>query len=146
MLKLNRKQAVWAGILLLAFAAVKIAALLWWQSRQPAVTSVAESACNVHAGCTLPNGAQVKFSSKVAAKAPFDITLRNVPAQTAEVFVSFSMRGMDMGFNRYKLLRRPDGSWAAPQIRLPVCVQNRRDYLADIHIGGEVFQVGFTAE
>ncbi len=146
MLKLNRKQAVLVGVSLLAFAAVKVAALLWWQSRQPEITPVRESACNVRTGCKLPNGAEVKFSSRVAANEPFDITLRNVPPQTAEVFVSFSMRDMDMGFNRYKLLRQADGSWAALQIRLPVCVQNRHDYLADIHIGGEVFQVGFTAE
>lgn len=146
MLKLNRKQAISAGVLLLVFAAVKVAAVLWWQEQQPSITALNEAACNVHAGCTLPNGAVVKFSDRVAAKEPFDITLRNVPPQVQEVFVSFSMRDMDMGFNRYKLLRQADGSWAARQIRLPVCVQGRSDYLADIHIGGEVFQTAFTAE
>ena len=34
----------------------------------------------------------------------------------------------------------------AAQIRLPMCVQNRHDYLADIYIGGKVFQAAFTAQ
>ena len=146
MLNTNRRQKITIAVLLLGFAAVKIAALLWWQSKQPEMTAIPQAVCNVHAGCTLPGGATVKFSDRVYAKQPFDIRINNVPLQVQEVFVSFSMSGMDMGFNRYKLVRQADGSWAANQIRLPVCVQNRRDYLVDIHIGDEVFQTAFTAE
>lgn len=146
MSSLTRRQKITIAVLLLAFAAVKVAALLWWQSKQPDVTAIPQAACNVHTGCTLPNGAVVKFSDRVHAKQPFDIRVNNVPPQVQEVFVSFSMSGMDMGFNRYKLVRQADGTWAADQIRLPVCVQNRHDYLADIHINGDVFQTAFTAE
>ena len=80
------------------------------------------------------------------SKAPFDIEVRGVAADVAEVYVSFTMQDMDMGFNRYKLLRQGDGTWRAAQIRLPMCVQNRHDYLADIHIGGKVFQAAFAAQ
>ena len=55
------------------------------------------------------------------------------------------MKGMDMGFNRFEFVQQGGGVWMAEQIRLPFCVENRRDYLADIYIGGEVFQVEFSA-
>ena len=146
MSKLSRKQKILVAVLLLVFAGVKIAALLWWQKQQPALTVLSAAECNVHAGCALPNGTVVKFSNTVQAKAPFDIEVRGVAADVAEVYVSFTMQDMDMGFNRYKLLRERDGTWRAAQIRLPICVQNRHDYLADIHIGGKVFQAAFTAQ
>ncbi|MDO1510597.1 MULTISPECIES: hypothetical protein [unclassified Neisseria] len=146
MSKLTRNQKILIAVVLLAFAAVKVVSLLWWQGQQPDITPVSEAACNVRTGCRLPNGATVKFSENVSAKAPFDIVVRDVGPSVPEVFVSFSMSNMDMGFNRYKLVRQEDGTWAANQIRLPVCTQNRNDYLADIHIGNEVFQTAFTAE
>ena len=146
MSKLSRKQKILIAVLLLGFAGVKIAALLWWQKQQPALTVLSAAECTVHAGCALPNGTVVKFSNTVQAKAPFDIEVRGVAADVAEVYVSFSMQDMDMGFNRYKLLRQSNGTWRAVQIRLPVCVQNRHDYLADIYIGGKVFQTAFTAQ
>ncbi|UOO82720.1 hypothetical protein LVJ83_04450 [Uruburuella testudinis] len=142
---MSRNKKLLIAVLLLAFAAVKVVSLLWWQNSQPARTVLDQAQCNVHQGCVLPGGMQLKFSDQVYAKAPFDIELRGVDAAVQEVFVSFTMKDMDMGFNRYKLVRQPDGSWRAAQIRLPVCVQNRHDYLADIHIGKKVYQVGFAA-
>ena len=96
-------------------------------------------------GCTLPNGVYVKFGGTGAAKQPFDVELKNVPAAVGETGISFSMKGMDMGFNRFEFAQRGGGVWTAEQIRLPFCVENRRDYLADIYIGSEVFQVEFSA-
>lgn len=145
MSKLTRNQKILIAVLLLAFAAVKVAALLWWKNQQPAIQVLNES-CNVHQGCALSDGVTVKFSEKVLVKSPFDIEVRGVGTDVQEVWVSFSMKDMDMGFNRYQLVRQADGSWQAKQIRLPVCVQNRHDYLADINIGGQVFQTAFTAE
>lgn len=142
---LNRKQKILIACLLLMFAVVKVAALLWWKKQQPVVQRLAEAQCNVSRGCVLPNGVKVKFSDEIQAKGPFDIVLQNVPEEAEEVFVSFSMSGMDMGFNRYKLVNQGGGIWKAEQVRLPVCVQNRYDYLADIHIGSQVFQTAFTA-
>lgn len=138
----NRKLFA-AALLLLVFAAIKLAALYWWQQQQP---QVQQAVCDVRQGCTLPNGVHVKFSDTVNAGQPFDIVLDNVSADTAEAYVSFSMKDMDMGFNRYRLTRESEGRWAARQIRLPVCVQARHDYLADISIGGATFQTAFTAE
>ncbi|WP_416191071.1 hypothetical protein [Neisseria sp. CCUG12390] len=139
----QNKKLIIAGALLMVFAAVKLIALGWWQRQQP---QARQAECRVTQGCTLPNGVYVKFSDKVYAKQPFDITLKNVPEDTENITVSFTMKDMDMGFNRFNIRREPDGTWAAKQIRLPVCVENRHDYLADINIGGQVFQTAFTAE
>ncbi len=139
----QNKKLIIVGVLLLVFAAVKLIALDWWQQQQP---QAKQAECQVTQGCTLPNGVYVKFSDKLETKQPFDIVLKNVPETTQEITVSFSMKDMDMGFNRFNIRRQNDGTWAAKQIRLPMCVENRHDYLADINIGGEVFQTAFTAE
>lgn len=139
----QNKKLIIVGVLLLVFAAVKLIALDWWQQQQP---QAKQAECQVTQGCTLPNGVYVKFSDKLEIKQPFDIVLKNVPETTQEITVSFSMKDMDMGFNRFNIRRQNDGTWAAKQIRLPMCVENRHDYLADINIGGEVFQTAFTAE
>ncbi len=138
----KQKKLLLAGVLLLVFAAVKVGALVWWQERQPAAKA---AACDVRRGCTLPNGVYVKFGGTGAAKQPFDVELKNVPAAVGETGISFSMKGMDMGFNRFEFAQQGGGVWMTEQIRLPFCVENRRDYLADIYIGGEVFQVEFSA-
>ncbi len=139
----QNKKLIIVGVLLLVFAAVKLIALDWWQQQQP---QAQQAECQVTQGCTLPNGVYVKFSDKVEAKKPFDIVLKNVPETAQEITVSFSMKDMDMGFNRFNIRRQDDGTWAAKQIRLPMCVENRHDYLADINIDGEVFQTAFSAE
>ncbi|MDO4641584.1 MAG: hypothetical protein Q4A84_07795 [Neisseria sp.] len=141
----KHKKLLLAGVLLLIFAAVKLAALYFWNREQNPVHQVA-SACNVENGCVLPDGSKVIFNGPLATRIPFDIQLENVPKNTEAVYISFSMRDMDMGFNRYDLKRQADGSWRANQVRLPVCSAGRRDYLADIHIGNQTFQTGFTAK
>ena len=73
----KRKKLLFVGVLLLVFAAVKVGALVWWQERQPAAKA---AACDVRRGCTLPNGVYVKFGGTGAAKQPFDVELKDVPA------------------------------------------------------------------
>lgn len=141
-MKRNQKLML-AGILLLVFAAAKLFMLDWWQKQQP---QAVQAECNAVQGCTLPNGVHAKLDALVSAKQPFDVVLTQVPPEAAEVAVSFSMKNMDMGFNRYKLKREADGTWAARQIRLPLCVERRNDYLMDVHIGGQVFQTAFIAQ
>ena len=104
-------QGKWlaAAVLLLVFAAAKLAGLYWWQQQQPAAESLA---CDIGRGCTLPNGAVLRFTPAAGLKTPFDIALSGSGAEKA-VSVSFSMRDMDMGFNRYDLHRQADGGWLA---------------------------------
>ena len=140
----QKRKWLLIGIALLMFAAVKVVALYWWTQRQPAIEAV--SACDVRIGCTLPDGSKLQFSTPLSVKSPFDIRLDNVPSTIGQISVSFSMRDMDMGFNRYDLKPQADGSWLAADVRLPLCTQTRYDYLADIRIGEKTYQVGFTAE
>ncbi len=48
-------------------------------------------------------------------------------------FVSFTMAGMDMGMNRYRLAEQPDGSWLA-EVTLPICTSGRTDWIATIEL------------
>lgn len=139
----NQKKALAAALLLLLFAAAKLWALQWFAQQQPAAGQSA-APCHPAAGCTLPDGSRLYF--RAVLKEPFNIELRQVPAGVDKASVSFAMRDMDMGFNRYDLQPRPDGSWRAEAVRLPLCTDQRRDYLADISIGGQTFQVAFEAQ
>ena len=135
----NQKLLI-AAVLLIVFAAVKLLLLDWWQRQQ---TKVVE--CNLIQGCVLPDGSKVRATS-INAHEPFDIVIENVPQNTGAVSISFSMKNMDMGFNRYNLAQRSPQSWQALQIRLPFCVEGRHDYTADITVGKQTFQTAFSAK
>ena len=135
----NQKLLI-AAVLLITFAAAKLLLLDWWQQQQ-SKTKVVE--CNLIQGCILPDGSKVRATS-INTHEPFDIVIENVPQNTGAVSISFSMKNMDMGFNRYNLAQRSPQSWQALQIRLPFCVEGRHDYTADITIGKQTFQTAFS--
>ncbi len=137
----NRKLLI-AGVLLILFAATKLLLLDWWQKQQPQART---AECDLIKGCTLPDGSHVR-STPISTRSAFDITVENAPAETQQVSISFSMKDMDMGFNRYMLEQQSPHTWQARQIHLPACVEGRRDYIADITIGGQTFQTTFTAQ
>lgn len=137
----NRKLLA-AAVLLILFAAAKLLLLDWWQKQQP---QAHQTECNLVQGCTLPDGTHIR-ATPIGTHTPFDITVQNAPPQTQQISVSFSMKNMDMGFNRYNLTRTAPQTWQAARIRLPVCIENRRDYTADINIDGKTYQTGFTAQ
>lgn len=137
----NQKLLI-AAVLLIVFAAAKLLLLDWWQQQQ-SKTKVVE--CNLIQGCVLPDGSKVRATS-INTHEPFDIVIENVPQNTGAVSISFSMKNMDMGFNRYNLAQRSPRSWQALQIRLPFCVEGRHDYTADITVGKQTFQTAFSAE
>ena len=137
----NRKLLI-AGVLLILFAAAKLLLLDWWQKQQPQARA---AECNLIKGCILPDGSHVR-STPISHRSAFDITVENAPAETQQVSISFSMKDMDMGFNRYNLTQQSPQSWQAAQVRLPFCVEGRHDYTADITIGKQTFQTAFSAE
>ncbi|MDO4997250.1 MAG: hypothetical protein Q4E16_01240 [Neisseria sp.] len=134
----NRKM-LWIAVALLLFAAVKVAALFWWQGQQSPREAIA---CDVKQGCVLPNGGKLTFSSSLGLKTAFSVQLSDVQAQ--EVSLSFSMKGMDMGFNRYDL-KAQNQLWRAENVRLPLCTQERHDFIADVNIDGKIYQIPFSA-
>ena len=137
----NQKLLI-AAVLLIVFAAAKLLLLDWWQQQQ-LKTKVVE--CNLTQGCVLPDGSKVRAAS-INTHEPFDIVIENVPQNTGAVSISFSMKNMDMGFNRYNLAQQSPQSWQAAQIRLPFCVEGRHDYTADITVGKQTFQTAFSAK
>lgn len=137
----NQKLLI-AAVLLIVFAAAKLLLLDWWQ-RQQSKANVVE--CSLTQGCALPDGSKVRATS-INTHEPFDIVVENVPKNTGAVSISFSMKNMDMGFNRYNLTQQSPQSWQAAQIRLPFCIEGRHDYTADITIGKQTFQTAFSAE
>ena len=58
------------------------------------------------------------------------------------VHAGFAMRGMEMGFNRYQLIKTTDAKWVA-EVTLPVCVQGRSDWEMTLIIVGAEQQSHF---
>lgn len=138
----KRQTALLAAVLLLVFAAAKFAALYWYSQQENA--HGIRVACGAQSPCRLPDGVLLDFQP--ALRAPFDIRLHHVPANAQRVYIQFSMENMDMGFNRFDLKpQNQAGQWLAQNVRLPVCTDNRRDYLATIHIDGKQYQLAFEA-
>lgn len=106
--------------------------------RVPEPTSVA--CADPVAGCGLPDGLSVRFSSPPSILKTFELEM-TAPAD-AEIHASFQMRGMEMGLNRYRLLPK-DGKWHA-SVMLPACVQGRSDWILRLETGGKVYEVPFS--
>ena len=74
---------------------------------------------------------------------PFALTVRAPAAQAVNVEVQ--MQGMEMGLNRYRLIRQANGEWRAT-ITLPVCVTGRRDWLMLIEVDDARRALAFQTE
>jgi len=65
------------------------------------------------------------------------------------IHANFAMKGMEMGFNRYQLIKADQNKWQA-EVTLPVCVQGRSDWEMLLEINAEEgkqrFLVPFSAE
>lgn len=149
MRKLSNQQKWMLAFALLFFATAKIVAVFWWQSKDEPVntTSIKTVTCDVKTGCQLPNGAVLTFKGNIGVRAPFEITLDHVD-QSTEASIQFEMVDMEMGFNRYKLVDNPTikNQMHALSVYLPVCVAERKDYLAILNLGGQRYQIAFTAK
>lgn len=143
--KLNKTQWLLIAFFLIAVATIKVALVFWYENKQPTTQAIANANCSAR-NCTLPNGAILQTEGRLSDKTPFRITINKAPQTTEPIFVSFSMKDMDMGFNRYTLQAKGDGRWQADGVVLPVCVVARTDYLMDINIDGAVYQIPFESE
>ena len=135
-----------ATVLLLAIIGIQIA--LFMIFRQPEKIIPTTDDCDIRRHCVLPNDAMVQAVGTISAKTPFRLYIHHVPEHTQKVYVEFSMRDMDMGFNRYTLIkdnREPNTRFAA-QIRLPVCVTARRDYIMTVYFDKQAFNIPFISD
>ena len=123
--------------------AVIVAAAMLWPRFAHHDQAVAIDCPDIVAGCALPSaGAQVRFDQQPDALRRFNI-LVTWPG-SAEMHASFQMRGMEMGFNRYRLLPDGAGHWRA-EVMLPACIQGRKDWLLLLEANGNRYQLPFRS-
>lgn len=110
------------------------------ENRAPAELLEVQQPCDVaRAGCTAGNDkltVTVQFDKDFAALKPFQLQLTPGPessVQIDEINLVFSMQGMNMGLNKYRLLHGSDGVWTG-NVTLPICTSGRSDWLADFDI------------
>ncbi len=63
---------------------------------------------------------------------PVDVEIQR-GASVASMTVSFGMQGMDMGLNRYGLIKSGEDLWHA-SVTLPICMSGRSDWIADFEL------------
>ena len=131
------------GVLLLDFSglrappAVFSGAVVGLPSPAPSCNPVV-SASSPH-GCHVQDGARgmsVTMSGDVRPLRPFELHMRlpeAVRADASQASVDFIMVGMDMGINRYTLLKQADGDFVGKVI-LPVCSIGRSDWVAKLSV------------
>ena len=118
-----------AGIVLLAGTAIYLL------PDEPAPVMQAMDCEDIVKGCS-GDGLAVRLSQAPKVMQPFRLEVSAPEADAVEA--TFNMAGMDMGFNRYRLVRQDDRIWDA-EVTLPVCVRGRKDWLLllDISRNGE---------
>lgn len=80
----------------------------------------------------------VRLGPPVVVLKSFPVTVRLHPSSrfaVRQVLVQFTMKGMDMGLNRYRLVSDGDGRWTGTAM-LPVCTTGRTDWLATVVLSG----------
>ncbi len=143
---LSRKQWQFVALALLVFAALKVTLITWYlQHRQPAAPTtpavMTVSCSTLQQGCPLPDGSVLRFVDAPRQRSPFTLTLSKRGDETPSA--EFSMRDMDMGFNRYRFVKAGD-QWQA-RVTLPACVSGSPDWLLDLHQNGHIYRIAFRA-
>lgn len=75
---------------------------------------------------------QLEFSPSVVVMSPFLASV-STQADIEDVFLEFRMNNMDMGMQRYRLLKNENGVWQS-EITLPVCSLGRSDWTAVLEV------------
>jgi len=129
-------------LILILLASVAV----WYGLQFKSGTAVSSIACaDITRGCGNQE-LEVRFDRVPQVMKPFRLDL--AAADAVEAYASFGMQGMEMGLNRYRLLKQPDGSWRA-NVTLPVCVRGRSDWMLELEIektgNRQRYQIPFSA-
>lgn len=133
-----------APVLILALVAGVVVGHRWL--RPAAVAEPTLTCADLAAGCSVTlaeRSVTVGLHGELKPLHPFQVWLKTTPAE--RVRASFSMEGMDMGFNLYELRPGVDGVYQA-QVTLPVCVSGRREWIMTLDIDGQRLRVPFVTE
>lgn len=132
-----RRHVGWIALL------TALAAGLLWPRLGGQGRTIPVPCADIVAGCALPQADwHVRFDRQPAVMQRFRVMVQ-LP-QAREAHASFSMRGMEMGFNRYRLLPDGAGGWQA-EVMLPACVQGRNDWLMLLEADGRRYELPFKS-
>lgn len=135
-MELIRRHGWWA-----ALAAAGL--LLLWPHFSTKEEGTPVGCADIVSGCGLPlAGATVRFDRQPDALQRFHVEV--VWPRAGELHASFRMLGMEMGYNRYRLIPMADGRWQA-EVMLPACIQGRKDWLLMLEAGETRYQISFTS-
>lgn len=117
------------------------------QAREPEGGPAVVMDCpDLAAGCSTRlygQAVSVGVEGELKVLQPFQVWVRAGDAR--KVQASFTMEGMDMGFNLYTLHADKDGVFRG-RVTLPVCVSGRRDWVMTLDIDGHRLAVPFVTE
>ena len=136
-------KTLWALLPLLIIA---LAATLLWKGTDTPPAALTLPCADLARGCaTHMQGRLVSVgtSGPVKPLAPFQVWVK--AADASKIQASFTMQGMDMGFNLYTL-RAAGGGVFRGSVTLPVCVSGRRDWVMAVDIDGAVLNVPFRSD
>ncbi|MEW6677388.1 MAG: hypothetical protein AB1421_05660 [Pseudomonadota bacterium] len=124
-----------------------VGGVVWWKPWVPApVTAVSLPCPDLVAGCSTRLGGEtvrVRVEGGIKPLEPFQVWVE--AAGVRKVEASFTMEGMDMGFNLYTLRAAGEGVFQA-RVTLPVCVTGRRDWIMNLDLDGSVLAVPFVTD
>lgn len=133
-----------APVLVIALIAGVVAASRLLQPAE--APAVALSCPDLTAGCRAElagRTVELGIVGELKVLTPFEVWLKAPGARSVQA--SFTMEGMDMGFNLYTLRPDADGVFRA-RVTLPVCVSGRRDWVITLKIDGRTLSAPFVTQ
>lgn len=143
MADLNLPRWLAPALVILLIAGVVVASRLLQPDAAPAVTV---TCTDLRAGCQAELAGRpvaLGVAGELKVLTPFEIWLKADGARSVQA--SFTMEGMDMGFNLYTLKPDADGAFKT-RVTLPVCVTGRRDWVLTLTVDGHALRVPFVTE
>jgi hypothetical protein len=132
--------------IILAVCIFGLLSVLIWTKQTPSLPQKLGCA-DIEAGCG-NDIFKLKFMSSPAVMKPMRLYLETKNAK--QVYVAFAMEKMDMGLNRYRLIKQGDLDLWLGDFTLPVCVQGRSDWIVEVEIKTQLetmyYQIPFKVD
>ncbi|MDR2220816.1 MAG: hypothetical protein LBE24_09625 [Methylobacillus sp.] len=141
MMTIIKKHGWWVAMVMLI---ALVAAFAWIRFYETPNEEITLAPCaDIVAGCALPvSGGSARFDRQPETMQPFRITV--IWPGVSQVHASFQMDGMEMGFNRYKLIAAEAGTWRG-EVTLPACIRSRKDWQMILEADGRKIAMPFTS-
>jgi hypothetical protein len=124
----------WLAVAGLSITAALVALVVWRDTDGPPPIVVNMRCPDPLAGCAAqvgPHAVSVGVVGELRPLKPFQVWVKAAGARAVDA--SFTMVGMNMGLNQYRL--RPDGAGVfRARVTLPICVSGRREWLMTLDI------------